>query len=42
MTQIVKALFQDEEHAKTTIAVGGTAVAAIGFVIVMVAIFFFR
>lgn len=42
MAQIVKALFQDEEAAKTTIAVGGTLVAAIAFVVVMVAIFFFR
>ena len=42
MPQRVKNLFRDEEHAKTTIAVGGTALAAIGFIVVLVAVFLLR
>ena len=42
MTQLVKRLFRDEEHAKTTIAGGGTAPATIGFIIVLVAVFLLR
>ena len=37
----MKALFRDEEHAKTSIAVGGTLVAAIGFLLVLVAVLLF-
>lgn len=35
MTRLVTSLFRDEERAKTTIAVGGTALAAIGFIVVV-------
>lgn len=42
MNALTKALFRDEERAKATIAVGGTVLAAVGFLVVVVAVFFLR
>lgn len=42
MGRLIQTLFQDDEHAKMTIAVGGTVLAAIGFIVVLVAVSMFR
>ena len=42
MTQLARAMFGDEERAKTTIAVGGSVIAAIGLAIVLAAVILFR
>lgn len=42
MTRLVAILFRDAERAKTTIAVGGTALAAVGFIVVVIAMLVLR